>query len=202
MVTRVVPDPPIGSFGAQAPVVHPPSIDTVPPSLSSGILVNTYRGVRLNPRNLAQLQLGDAVAAILITVDRCYLLQLRDDIPGIWYPGHWGLFGGSVDAGESDIEALRRELREEIELDLDAQRANLFTRFDFDLRPAGLRSYFRSYYEISLRREELELLVLHEGVEMRSFSGDEALALKLSPYDSFALFLHHQRERLTALPRS
>ena len=150
--------------------------------------------------SLPQLRLGDAVAAILVTADGRYLLQLRDDIPGIWYPGHWGMFGGSVDAGEDEIEALRRELREEIELDLDARQAKLFTRFDFDLRPAGLSTYFRSYYEISLSRGELERLVLHEGAEMRSFSGDEALGLQFSPYDGFALFLHHQRGRLRGGP--
>jgi 8-oxo-dGTP pyrophosphatase MutT (NUDIX family) len=153
----------------------------------------------LNPRDLAQLQLGDAVAAILVTADGRYLLQLRDDIAGIWYPGHWGMFGGGIDAGEDEIEALRRELREEIELDLDVGQAKLFARFDFDLRASGLGNYFRSYYEIFLSREELQRLVLREGAEMRSFSGDEALTLRLSPYDSFALFLHHQRRRLTTL---
>jgi 8-oxo-dGTP pyrophosphatase MutT (NUDIX family) len=155
----------------------------------------------LNPHNLPQLQLGDAVAAILVTADGRYLLQLRDDTTGIWYPGHWGMFGGAIDPGEDEIGALRRELREEIELDLDAGQAKPFTRFDFDLRPAGLGSYFRSYYEICLTRWQLERLVLREGAEMRSFSGDEALTLQLSPYDSFALFLHHQRRRLTTFPR-
>jgi len=51
--------------------------------------------------------------AILYQEDR-YLLQLRDNIPGIVYPDHWGFFGGHLEAGESPEQALLRELIEEI----------------------------------------------------------------------------------------
>ncbi|MCD8485167.1 MAG: NUDIX hydrolase [Desertifilum sp.] len=51
--------------------------------------------------------------AILHQGDR-FLMQLRDDIPGILYPGHWGLFGGHLEPGETPEVALRRELVEEI----------------------------------------------------------------------------------------
>ncbi len=140
----------------------------------------------------AALRLGDAAAAIIVIDSGQYLLQLRDNKPGIWYPDHWGLFGGSVDPGEDEIAALRRELREEIEFELDPDRARLFTRFDFDLRPVGLGKYFRSYYEIPMSRDEFARLVLHEGADMGVFNGDDALALQLSPYDGFAMLLHHQ----------
>ena len=99
------------------------------------------------------LQTGNAVAAILIDDRGRYLLQLRDEAPQIWYPGHWGLFGGSVEPGEDEVAALRRELYEELELEF--AQARLFTRFEFDLRPLGLDRYFRSYYEIALSAAEL-----------------------------------------------
>jgi ADP-ribose pyrophosphatase YjhB (NUDIX family) len=119
---------------------------------------------------------------------------LRDDLPQIWYPGHWGVFGGSVEPGEDELEALGRELDEELELHFT--QARLFTRFEFDLRPQGLGKYFRSYYEIAIGAATLGNLILHEGVAMRSVAGDEALTMKLVPYDGFALFLHHQQKRL------
>jgi 8-oxo-dGTP pyrophosphatase MutT (NUDIX family) len=142
------------------------------------------------------LRASGAVAAILVVDRERYLLQLRDDVPNIWYPGHWGLFGGAVDAGEDEIAALRRELREELELEL--QTAELFVRFDFDLTPMGLTRYARAYYEVPISGEVCERLVLHEGADMRALPGDAALSLpRLSPYDSFALFMHHHRRRIT-----
>ena len=140
------------------------------------------------------LHAGDAAAAVLILDDGRYLLQLRDDIPQIWYPGHWGLFGGSVDPGENEVETLRRELHEELELEVTD--AKLFVGFDFDLRPMGLKRYFRNYYEVRIAASSVDKLVLHEGTEMRALPGDEALSLaRIVPYDAFALFLHHHRQR-------
>lgn len=51
--------------------------------------------------------------AILHQGDR-FLMQLRDDIPGIVYPGHWALFGGHLEPGETIDTAIQRELSEEI----------------------------------------------------------------------------------------
>lgn len=54
------------------------------------------------------------VAIAILHQDDKFLLQLRDDIPGIFYPGHWALFGGHIESGESPDVAMRRELLEEI----------------------------------------------------------------------------------------
>ncbi|UBF26509.1 NUDIX domain-containing protein [Kovacikia minuta CCNUW1] len=54
------------------------------------------------------------VAIAILRYGSRFLLQLRDDIPGIFYPGQWALFGGHVEPGESTDDAMRRELLEEI----------------------------------------------------------------------------------------
>ena len=55
-----------------------------------------------------------AVALAMLQREGQWLLQLRDDIDSIIYPGHWGLFGGHLDPGETATEAVHRELQEEI----------------------------------------------------------------------------------------
>jgi 8-oxo-dGTP diphosphatase len=54
------------------------------------------------------------VAIAILHQDNKFLMQLRDDIPGIFYPGHWGFFGGHIESGETPEEAVVREVMEEI----------------------------------------------------------------------------------------
>ena len=71
------------------------------------------------------------VNAILL-VNGKYALQLRDK-NAKRCPGMWGLFGGSVEEGESDDQALRREIFEELEL--------LIGRLEHVTTIAGVRFY-------------------------------------------------------------
>ena len=61
------------------------------------------------------------VKAVIYSDDRL-LLQLRDEKQDIFYPGVWGLFGGGVDDGEKPIDALKRELLEEIGLEIKSAK--------------------------------------------------------------------------------
>jgi 8-oxo-dGTP diphosphatase len=54
------------------------------------------------------------VAVAMLERQGRWLIQLRDDTPGIVAPGTWGLFGGHLEPGETAAQALRRELLEEI----------------------------------------------------------------------------------------
>jgi 8-oxo-dGTP pyrophosphatase MutT (NUDIX family) len=145
----------------------------------------------------SSLSVNDAVAAIIPVDADGYLLQLRDSRPDIWYPGHWGLFGGGVEPGEDPIEALKRELYEELELEFQDEEAWFFARIDFDLCGLGLPRYYRSFYVVPITRAVEMRLVLGEGAARRVFSGPDILREPhVTPYDAFALFLHHARARL------
>lgn len=54
------------------------------------------------------------VAIALLIRQQQFLLQLRDDIPTIVYPGHWAFFGGHIEPGETPEAGVWRELHEEI----------------------------------------------------------------------------------------
>jgi 8-oxo-dGTP pyrophosphatase MutT (NUDIX family) len=140
---------------------------------------------------------GDhAVAALIMVEDGRYLMQLRDDIPRIFYPGHWGCFGGAVSPGEGKVEALRRELSEELEF--EAVTLDEFVTFDFDLTTLGQKKCYRTYYLAETTAAAAERFVLHEGAAMRLLAPNELFALpNVTPYDSFAIWLHLARDRLT-----
>ncbi|MCX7170344.1 MAG: NUDIX domain-containing protein [Proteobacteria bacterium] len=141
------------------------------------------------------LQPGDAAAAIIVFDDGRYLLQLRDNKQGIFFPGHWGLFGGGVESGEQPIDALRRELKEELGLAVVELRR--LARFEFNLVPMGLTHIYREFFEVRLPAAIMPTLRLGEGKAFEAFTRDQVLASqRLVPYDSFALWFHVNEFRL------
>ncbi|MDA0811654.1 MAG: NUDIX domain-containing protein [Verrucomicrobia bacterium] len=140
------------------------------------------------------LSCSNAVAAIIISDDGRYLLQHRDDIPGIWYPNHWGCFGGAVDDGETPNEAIRRELTEELGIAI-AEVTPLLS-LDFSLFGLGQGDFFRRYYEVHLVTESCSRIRLGEGQGFDFFSPARVVDdPMITPYDRFALYLHCKRDR-------
>ncbi len=148
--------------------------------------------------SVRRLNAGDAVAAILVAEGR-YLLQLRDDDPDIYYPAHWGLFGGGIDPGETAERALYRELREE--LGFEPREFRRFTNFDFDFAFSGHGVIYRTYYEIPIRFADLPGMPLGEGSDLRFFTTEDLAGdMKVVPYDAFALWLHANHHRIAPPP--
>jgi 8-oxo-dGTP pyrophosphatase MutT (NUDIX family) len=138
----------------------------------------------------------DAVAALLMPAKGRYVMQLRDDRPDIIYPGHWACFGGAMRPGEAPLDTLRRELREELELEVGEARE--FASFDFDLTPARRGKFLRRYFEVRTSQARIERCMLHEGAALRVFDGDELLHTPwVAPHDAFAILLHAVGERIT-----
>ena len=65
-------------------------------------------------KNNSVSQRSIPAAMAIIYQDDKYLMQLRDDLPNIVYPGVWGFFGGHLESEENPEMGLRRELIEEI----------------------------------------------------------------------------------------
>ena len=71
-------------------------------------------------KEIAQVLLFDRSGKLLI--------YLRDDKPDIPFPNHWDLFGGHLEVGETPEQALVREVREELNVELRDWR--FFRRYD------------------------------------------------------------------------
>jgi 8-oxo-dGTP diphosphatase len=55
-----------------------------------------------------------AVKALIYRTDGKILMQQRDIIPGLPFGGHWSFFGGLMEDGETPVQTLERELKEEL----------------------------------------------------------------------------------------
>ncbi len=103
------------------------------------------------------------VAIAIIYQSNQFLMQLRDDIPTIRYPGKWGLFGGHIELGETPEIALIRELKEEINLDVEQVQK-------FGIYPDN--EVLRHVFSVPLN-VDIEQLTLNEGWDFKLISPTE-----------------------------
>ncbi|MFC1591423.1 NUDIX domain-containing protein [Thermodesulfobacteriota bacterium] len=92
------------------------------------------------------------------------LLQLRDDNPQLQYPNCWGTFGGQVEAGETPEEAIRREIREE--LDYAVAEPAMYGIYPFE----GYDIYMFRVVDSAVKLDDLNV---NEGQCGRFFARDE-----------------------------
>lgn len=50
------------------------------------------------------------------------LFQLRDNKSGLPHPNKWSLFGGGIESGENSVQAILREVKEELGFDLVSKK--------------------------------------------------------------------------------
>lgn len=109
-------------------------------------------------------------ASIIIERDNgSVLLMLRDDKPTIPEPNKWDLPGGWVEPGETPLECIVREMKEELELAIDESQV---TRFLVSQLPDRVEHTFHA-------RVSLDVLTqpLHEGQRIQYFSAPAVAAL-------------------------
>jgi 8-oxo-dGTP diphosphatase len=116
------------------------------------------------------------IAAIILENDKGeFLLALRDNKPGIPFPNHWDLIGGHVEEGETPEEALIREVKEE--LDIDLKEYSFFRVYECLTGDAYENIKYIFTGKINIPIEEVTLL---EGERPGYFSREEI------PYVKFA----------------
>jgi len=118
------------------------------------------------------------VSLAILDRDNKFLMQLRDDDPNILYPGHWGLFGGHLEPGETPEECVVREIKEEIGytiINLQKFSAYADERLIIDAAsnlPVRKLQVLRHVYYAPLLAP-IEQLVLEEGFDLALISPEE-----------------------------
>ena len=103
------------------------------------------------------------------------LLYLRDNKPGIPFPDHWDLIGGHVEEGETPEEALVREVKEE--LDIDLTDYSFYKKYECLTGDAYENIKFIYTGRINIPLEEITLL---EGVRPQYFKRSEIPGVKFA----------------------
>lgn len=123
----------------------------------------------------------------MLLVNGTYVLQLRDDKPGIAAPGMWSLFGGRVEEGEEPRTALLREVEEELCLRLED--CHLFWNVECHSAFVGAVASY-SFFQADIS----ELWGRHrltEGQAVERFSYEKLPVPKIFPLMRQALERHH-----------
>lgn len=79
-------------------------------------------------------------AVLLVQGD--YALQLRDDKPTIAAAGQWSLFGGMINTNETPMEAIQREIQEELSVGPNEFSYLWFTDYYSEFEKSVIRTWF------------------------------------------------------------
>ncbi len=105
------------------------------------------------------------VSIAILKIKQQFLLQLRDNIPNIKYPGYWGLFGGHIEGEENPADAMHRELLEEI-----GYAPPIISKFGCYESPDVIRHVFYSSLNVDINK-----LVLLEGWDMGLWTPEDII---------------------------
>jgi 8-oxo-dGTP pyrophosphatase MutT (NUDIX family) len=143
-----------------------------------------------------KLKTDNASAAIIIDKKNNFLLQKRDQKKKIFFPGHLGLFGGAKNKNESYINALKRELIEEI--GFTPSDIEYFMKISFDF---NMKVIFRNIYICKVDLLSKKMIKLNEGAGYVILNLDKMKkSLKNKniyvPYDQLALWFYINKKSI------
>ncbi|MFT2750473.1 NUDIX hydrolase [Clavibacter sp. Sh2036] len=131
---------------------------------------------------------GEGCQVVLVDGSGRILLQLRDDIPTIPFPGMWALPGGMLEPPETPLACIVREVEEELGARIPvAEVTHLMTR----TRSYGVEHTFTARLHVPA-----EDIALTEGQRVAWFPVAEAVGMELAYEDADVL-----REVAGLLPR-
>jgi 8-oxo-dGTP diphosphatase len=116
------------------------------------------------------------VAKIILLRGNTTLLQHRDNKPNVDYPDMWSLLGGQIEVHESPLEAIKREIKEEIGIDLtNPKLINVQTRCEGEVKVID-------YIFLDSIDRSISNIVLAEGQEVKYFDLEAIESIKIVPH--------------------
>jgi len=144
----------------------------------------------------SQLEPSNAAVAIILDDNRRFLLQLRDNKSGIFFPNHWGFFGGALEENETPQQCLVRELSEELGLFVQTSRLTYVLKLDLCFK-LNASPVVRHFFVLEMYKDEMHAISINEGQEGTFFSSEECLRIpNFAPYDRFAIWAFLNEERV------
>lgn len=154
--------------------------------------VNKHRTGRTMKRNDWTMKPGDyhlSVLGIIRRPDGRFLITQRV-MTKAWAPGWWEVSGGAAQAGEESFEAVCREIKEEVGLDVSQADGGFAYTYRRDNPDEG-DNYFVDVYRFDMDFNESDVTVQKE----------EALGFKIATLDEIkelgeqGIFLHYDSIR-------
>jgi 8-oxo-dGTP diphosphatase len=118
-------------------------------------------------KEIAQVLLFDCTSRLLI-----YLRDNKREIP---FPNHWDLFVGHLEEGETPAQALVREVKEELDVELKTWR--FFRRYE--CLSGDAYPNIKHIYHAQIDRRAADL-VLNEGQQLAAITRAERLDCKFA----------------------
>ncbi len=106
--------------------------------------LNAYQAIpNLNEEKKKKDELKKNAVAVIVDEDNKILLLKRGSNPKMWQPNKWALVGGGIEKGETPEKAIKREIKEEINLDID----KFIKSFTIQRNPDSIETIFACRYK-------------------------------------------------------
>ena len=127
---------------------------------------------------------------IIVTPQKKYILQHRDDFPNIEFPGYWSFLAGWIEVNETPMDAIKRELKEEL-TKINGSEPK-FGEIEF--LGSGMRQDrpWTEYVFSVIVYTPVTLLKINEGQRVEEFTYDQCIQLeKFAPHHKKHLIKYH-----------
>ena len=134
-------------------------------------------------------------SAVIIYFKEKILLVLRSNNKKIFYPNHYGLFGGAKEKNETYLGAAKRELLEETNINILKQNIKYLLDINFSFPNSKLINRKIYTYQINDLNKFKKFFILGEGVSQKFFTYNQIKNLSnIVPYDKLAIDLFFARK--------